>query len=177
MTITKDQAQMIAALAADSRPNGATRWDHAGIMTALERIRHWSLPEAIAETITAAADKDAETPGVIGRQGRSWASVRAVTVDSAPVGTRCTVCGAIEKFHHTYGHVARDHEFSRPHEAPEPAEVAARVAALKAELAPTSQPTGHRSPEDLAEANPELHDRLEKVRAMIPDAATREAEA
>jgi phage tail protein X len=48
---------------------------------------------------------------------------------------------------------------------------AAKVAALKAELAPTAGPTARRTLEDMAEANPELHARVEAVRAANPGLA------
>jgi len=169
MTISKDHAQMIATLAAASRPNGARRWDHAGIMAALKQVADRSLPEVIMATIRAAADRDAETPGVIPGPGSHWAesaSVRSFVPNSAPPGTRCTVCGQSRAFHHG-PFASSDHAYNQPQETL-PEVVTARIAELRAELAPTSGPTERRTLEDLAEANPVLHDRVEALRAANP---------
>jgi hypothetical protein len=171
MTLTRDHAQMLATLASACRPNGARRWDHAGTMAALAKVADRSLPEVILATIRAAADRDCETPGVIAAAGSHWAESAAVRVHMPedPTAVRCTVCG---KTQHGPEALAKDgigpHEFSHPRPKPAPEEVAARVATLKAELAPTSGPTQRRTLEDLAEANPKLHARVEAMRAANP---------
>jgi hypothetical protein len=43
MTVTRDQAQMLATLAIDCRPYRAPTWDHAGVMAAIAEIRNMSL--------------------------------------------------------------------------------------------------------------------------------------
>jgi len=164
MTVTKDQAQMLATLAAACRPNGARRWDHAGIMAALKQVADRSLPEVIMATIRAAADRDAETPGVIPGPGSHWAesaSVRSFVPNSAPPGTRCTVCGRTRDGEHVA------HPYSPRHEH-DPDEWVAHVAELRAELAPTSGPTERRTLEDLAEADPAYHAKLEALRTACP---------
>jgi hypothetical protein len=72
MTFTRDQAQMLATLATACRPNGARRWDPAGVMAALEKLRDRDLAEVIMATVRAARDRDVETPGVIPTTGSHW---------------------------------------------------------------------------------------------------------
>jgi hypothetical protein len=164
VTVTKDHAQMLATLAAACRPNGARRWDTAGIMAALAKVADRALPEVALATIRAASDRECETPGVIPSAGSHWAESSAVRVHVAedPTAVRCTICVRTQATH------GEDHEFSMPRPSPDPEFVAARVAALKAELAPTSGPTERRTLEDLAEANPELHARVQAVRDANP---------
>lgn len=171
MTMTKDQAQMLTSLAIACRPNGARRWDSAGVMAALRQVADRSLAEVVMATIHAASDRDVDSPAVIPTAGSHWSAAKAVKVtklDTAPPGTRCTVCGKSEygctQFREHHG----GHEFSRPKPPPDPEEVAAHVAALKAELAPTAGPTQRRTLDDLAAANPKLHARLEELRAANP---------
>jgi hypothetical protein len=164
MTISKDHAQMLTTLAVACRPTGARRWDSAGVMAALAKVADRGLAEVIMATIRAASDRNADSPGVIPTAGSHWAesaSVRAFVPDSAPPGTRCTVCGREQHRGH------EDHDFSRPHET-DPETVMAYIAALKAELSPTAGPTEHRTLDDLADANPALHANLERLRAANP---------
>lgn len=84
MPVTKDQAQMIANLAAASRPTGASRWDHAGIVAAVAKVKHLALPDVVTAVMRAAADRTIETPGAIGNM-RSSAWTERVT---KPTGWR-----------------------------------------------------------------------------------------
>jgi hypothetical protein len=77
---------------------------------------------------------------------------------------RCSICSMRQD---AYLHPS-DHEFSRPTEKLDPEAVAAKVAALKADLEPTAGPTQRRTLADMAEANPELHAKVEAVRAANP---------
>jgi hypothetical protein len=79
-----------------------------------------------------------------------------------PTAVRCTVCGRTAARH------GEDHDFSQPRPKLDPETVAAHVAALKAELAPTSGPTDRRTLADMAEANPVLHAKVEALRAANP---------
>ena len=170
MTVTPDDARMLTALAVKCRPNGASRWDSAGVMAALKQVADRSLAEVVMATIRAASDRDVDSPGVIPSAGSHWqaaAAVKTTRLDTAPPGTRCTVCGVGRH------RGSEDHPFTLP-KPMDPADVADRVAALKATLEPTAGPTGHRTLDDLAEANPELHANLQRVREQIPDATTRE---
>lgn len=71
MPVTKDQAQMLAVLTAACRPHGATRWDEAGIVAALAKVRHLSLADVALAAIRAADDRELQTPGVIGNLASS----------------------------------------------------------------------------------------------------------
>jgi hypothetical protein len=164
VTVTPDQARMLTTLAIACRPTGARRWDSAGVMAAIKAVSDRSLAGVVMAVIRAASDRDVETPGVIPTPGSHWAEsalMRVHTVED-PAATRCTICGRTQLRH------GEDHGFAMPGPKPSPEEVAERVAALKAELAPTSGPTARRTLEDLAEANPELHARVEAVRAANP---------
>lgn len=66
MTISKGQAQMIAALAIARRPLGAPRWDEAGVMAAIRKIQAWTIGAVMDEVFLHADDPNAKTPGVIG---------------------------------------------------------------------------------------------------------------
>lgn len=66
MSINKDQARMLTALAVACRPVGAPRWDDEGTFRAIGKIQSWSLPIVIEHVIRHAADPKAKTPGVIG---------------------------------------------------------------------------------------------------------------
>ncbi len=171
MTITKPQAQMLATLAAACRPTGARRWDTAGTMAALERLHDRDLGEVIMATIRAARDRDVDSPGVLPTAGPHWQE-RLVPAAFVPrtldAGERCSVCSMSEPACRMR-HSVDDHEFkSAAMAAKEAADAAEHVAAVRAELAPTSGPTERRTLEDLAAANPELHARVEAVRAASP---------
>lgn len=149
MTVTQSQAQMLTTLATACRPHGARRWNSAGVTAAIKAVADRSLPEVVMAVIRAAADRNVDSPGVIPTNGPHWAESAAVRqfVPEPPEPCHC----------------------GQPHrEKADPDVIAARVAALKAELAPTSGPTERRSLEDLAAANPELHERLERLRAANP---------
>lgn len=164
VTVTKDQAQMLTALAVACRPNGARRWDSAGVMAALEKVRDRNLASVILATIRAASDRDVETPGVIPTNGTHWqAADRAHVVQAEdPTAVRCTICKRTQGTH------GIDHPFALPKPPPDPDTVAAIVARTKGQLGPMSGPTERRTPEDLAAANPELHQRIEAARAALP---------
>lgn len=87
---------MLAALAAACRPHGAPRWDQAGIMAALGKVRHLSLADVALATFRAADDRESKTPGVIGNpQSPCWserANERPANRDNPPKHERCGVC-------------------------------------------------------------------------------------
>ena len=45
MPVTKAQAASLAELAAACRPHGAPRWDAAGIVAAIGKVKHLSLAD------------------------------------------------------------------------------------------------------------------------------------
>lgn len=65
MTVTKDQAESLTALALACRPHGARHWDGPGILAAIGKVKHLALADVAAAVIRAAADRTVETPGVI----------------------------------------------------------------------------------------------------------------
>lgn len=97
MTLDDRQIAALVFLAKGCRPLGAARWDEAGIRAAVVRIRDWSLPEVIAETVTAAADRDVDKPGAIGKLGRRFQAV-APTPPPERLGSheRCSICSHSE---------------------------------------------------------------------------------
>lgn len=68
MPVTKEQAQMLTNLAIACRPYRAPTWDAPGVMAAIGQLKDWSLSEVALRVIIAAADREAQTPGVIATQ-------------------------------------------------------------------------------------------------------------
>jgi len=66
MPVTKDQAQMLAALAVACRPTGAPKWDEPGVIAAIKKHAGLHLADVIHATIRAAEDRTAASPGVLG---------------------------------------------------------------------------------------------------------------
>lgn len=135
MTVTDQQLRALAFLAPACRPNGAKRWDSAGVMAALEKVRDRSLPEVVMAVVRAAADRNVDTPGVIPSAGTHWqetAAVRAYVPDSAPAGVRCTTCGRAKHRGN------EDHEFRLPRAA---ADVTEAWREAREEVVPARQPT------------------------------------
>lgn len=66
MSISKDQARMLTALAIACRPVGASKWDESGTFTNIGRIAHWPIAMVCEHVIAHASDPAAKTPGVIG---------------------------------------------------------------------------------------------------------------
>jgi len=103
--IEKDQAQMLATLACAARPRGARRWDPAGVVAAIAKVRHLPLEEVTAATMRAAGDRTLDTPGAIGNTTTScWRTQPGETTSSAtssepydPNGM-CQICGKT-RFH------------------------------------------------------------------------------
>ena len=100
--IDKSQAQMLATLACAARPRGARRWDPAGVVAAIAKVRHLPLDEVTAATMRAAGDASLETPGAIGNTTTScWRSDPSSSTSSPepydPNGM-CQICGKT-RFH------------------------------------------------------------------------------
>lgn len=99
--VTRDQAAMLAALAAACRQPGKRRWDEAGVIAALAKVAHLQLADVIHVTIRAAEDPDLDTPGAIGNTSSpTWGHYlsqreigkRAPKFDPRTPGERCSVC-------------------------------------------------------------------------------------
>lgn len=96
MPVTKDQAEMLAALAVAARPHGARRWDAPGVVAAIGKVKHLELAEVIMAVGRAARDRDLTTPAAIGNPSAPcWIErpvERFVPDKTTPEG-RCGVCG------------------------------------------------------------------------------------
>lgn len=95
MTINEQQQRAVVYLAASCRPSGARRWNEAGIAAAVAKVAHRSLPDVILAVVRAAADRNAETPGVIPSAGPHWEEGSYQPVHEpviVPSHLRCRVC-------------------------------------------------------------------------------------
>jgi hypothetical protein len=145
VTITKDQAQMLAHLAIACRPHRAPTWDEAGVMANIAKVKERALPEIVMAVIQAAADRECVSPGVIPSPGSHW----QVAMKPPPFvpnvlgpGDRCGICGQSRDRCTTaprFGDPKRDenddHVFTPDYRPPTETDVAATVDALKAEIA------------------------------------------
>lgn len=143
MTITKDQAQMLAALAVACRPYRAPTWDEPGVIAQIAKIHTWQLSEVALRVIVAAADPEAKTPAVIVSPAMRVPELKPLKwePDSADPHERCSTCDRRENECRTYPRFPDDdHVFVPRHQRPAPVDVARTVQALKAEIHPTTIP-------------------------------------
>ncbi|WP_231496213.1 hypothetical protein [Nocardioides sp. URHA0032] len=94
--MTKDQAEMLTALAIAARPHGARRWDAPGVMSALGKVAHLDLAEVIKAIGRAAGERDLETPAAIGNTAAlCWTErrVERFEPEKTTPETRCGICG------------------------------------------------------------------------------------
>lgn len=112
MPVTPDQARAIAYLAVACRPDRASTWDAAGVVAMIRRVADRDLAAVTLAVIRAAADPNANTPGVIPTDGPHW-SERLATPKWTPevlAGTeRCSVCSQRED--RCRSRWASDHDF------------------------------------------------------------------
>lgn len=166
MTVTKDQAQMLATLAVAARPTGAPRWDAPGVVAAIGNVRHLALSDVMRAVSYAAEDRGLKTPGAIGNiTAPCWRTRTADDVRPAAV-TREQRCGVCSKPRErcAIGRVADDdHSFEPDLRRDAGIDVAATVEALKAEVEPTREPTPKPTAEP--ERRPELDDVRREVAA------------
>lgn len=111
--IEKHQADALAALAVACRPYGALKWDPAGVVAAIAKVKHLGLADVAMAVIRAASDRDAKTPGVItATNSLHWreklSEPRARRTPYDPQHT-CGVCGFAED--ECRMRWAEDHEF------------------------------------------------------------------
>lgn len=66
MPVTDQDARALAYLAARMRPHGARRWDEAGIVAAIGKVKHLALADVALAVTRAADDRTLETPAPIG---------------------------------------------------------------------------------------------------------------
>lgn len=171
MPVTQEQAQMITSLVIAARPTGARHWDAAGVMAQLAKVKHLDLAEVMIAAGRAARDRELETPGALGNPSApSWIE-RPIERPMPEVTTpeeRCGICGKSRVHCESAPRFADDdHVFEADFKIKPSAESAALiVAALKADVAPTSPPPEPRSLDDVArnphvtEARKALADRL-----------------
>jgi hypothetical protein len=176
MTVTKDQAQMLATLACASRPTGARQWKHDDVMAEIAKVSGRSLPAVICAVTRAAMDRNAQRPSVIASAGSHWGDTMLATdwtpnfVDRVD---RCSVCSHTETVCRMRW--AGDHDFRSVAVAAKEAEAGTNVAtaavivALKDELAlaPPREPAPG-GLEDMADRNPKLRARVDALRAVLP---------
>lgn len=108
MPVTKDQAQALASLAVAARPNGARRWDAAGVVANIAKVQDRDLANVVMAVMRAATDKDAATPGVIPTAGPHWNERLTDTSTKVERGPWCGWCGQTQGAPiHT-----KDHDFT-----------------------------------------------------------------
>lgn len=150
-------------------------WHKPGIENALGNARHRAqAPDLAMAAIAACIEPTNRTPAVIGMDGAHW---REASKPPRPAkvepNERCSVCSE---------HQAKcrqiwtdDHEFESAAEAAkrraeaDPKAVHTAIAALKEDMPEMRPPTPPRDLDQVAAANPELHARVEAVRAAIPE--------
>lgn len=175
MTITKPQAQMLAAQVCECRPFGAIQWEEAKVMDQVLKVRERSHGSVICAFIRCAMDRNVVREECLSSPGPHWGDTMLTTdwvPDIATSTERCW-CGVSQASHDIRR--GRDHPFASEAEARRRAadtssdEGRALVAAARAEVArTTSGPTERRTLADMAEANPELHAKVEALRAANP---------
>lgn len=181
MTISRDQAQMIAALACASRPTGARQWHEADVMEQIRKLAGRSLSSVALAVLRAAADKGAERPEVIGSGGSHWGDTmlpRDFVPDAVEREHRCSVCGYSEQVCRDRRATSRfnSHEFdslaaaAKRKEEGTPEANTAVIRALKDELA--HRPTRPPSPTLADRAkDPEVAATIDRLRASVPGLA------
>jgi hypothetical protein len=174
MTITRDQAQMLTALAVACRPYRAPTWDEPGVMAAIGQIRHMSLPEVCLRVIRAAADREAVSPGVIPKDGshaREQLKPPPFVPDSMDHHLRCSTCDLREG--ECRRRWAGDHEYEPRYARPEfdvPRAVAElRVLLVDGKAAPSVAEKSAPTPDPRADAaRAALHDTTAALTATEP---------
>ena len=125
---------MLATLASDCRPHGATPWDATGIMAAIVKVKDRSLADVILAVIRAADDRDAKTPGVITAPGsmhwRERGNRPAAPEKLAPE-ERCGVCAKSEQRCKAERVADDDHTFEPDFKRPSDIDTTATVGALR----------------------------------------------
>jgi hypothetical protein len=107
MTVSEQQARAIAFLAAAARPTGARRWDEAGIVANVLKVRDRALTTVVIATMQAAEDRNANSPGLIPTAGPHWRTPESsprVEVERVDPAERCDLCERPQ-------HATTDHEF------------------------------------------------------------------
>ena len=93
MSISKDQARMLTALAIACRPVGAPKWDDEGTFRAIGKINTWPIAMVCEHVIAHASDAKAKTPGVIGSAYKPEKSAGRLTYRPPRREESCARCG------------------------------------------------------------------------------------
>lgn len=139
MPVTREQAQMLTALAIACRPYRAPTWDEAGVMAAIAKVHDRALPEVALAVIRAAADREAKTPGVIPTEGSHWQEqLKPPLFRPQPYAADrfCHICGQPVEGHRLVDHKPQSAAEYAHQLAEKPLDVHRAVEALK-ELAHT----------------------------------------
>lgn len=130
MTVNKDQAQMLAALAVACRPHRAPTWDEPGVLAQIAKVRERDLGLVAVAVLLAAVDPDAKTPGVIPTNGSHWNVAfkpGPYVPNVIPPEVRCSTCGLAESdCKRTWAKHPDPHEFA-PDFRPDPTTDITRV--------------------------------------------------
>lgn len=161
MPVTKDQAEMIATLAVAARPHGARRWDAPGVMAAMSRVRHLDLAEVMMAVARAARDSELNTPAPIGNPAAlCWIErpVERFEPDKTTAEDRCGICGRSRgRCESAPRHADDDHSFESDFKTKRDGEVVSQiVTAVKAEVAPTAEPTDRPKPDATEQRDPRV---------------------
>ena len=157
MTVTDQEIRALTFLAKACRPTGAARWDEAGTVAAIAKVRDRQLATVAMAVIRAAADRDVESPGVIPTNGSHWAESAAVASyipNVIPPAERCGICNkARAKCVSDPRHADDDHVFDdgRRNEF----DVPRVVADLKAQVVPVAPPTAPKTLDEVC-ADPKV---------------------
>lgn len=170
MTVDKAQAQMLATLTVAARPHGARRWDHAGVMAALAKVRGLELADVMMAAGRAARDRDLDTPAAIGNPSAPcWIErpVQRYEPEKTTPEERCGIC-ANPRLRCENGprFADDDHRFEPDFKDKRDEETVVQiVGAIKAEIQPTTAPP---EPKTLAALLPYRRDpRAEVARAAL----------
>lgn len=96
MAIDEQQMRAIAFLTARCRPTGAKAWDEPGIVANLRKVAHLNVAEVIIASVRAAANRQADSPGVIPNlTGEHWREKVAERTTPTPPRRedQCHDCG------------------------------------------------------------------------------------
>lgn len=150
MTLTDQHIRALTFLACDTRPHGARQWRADEVYAEIAKVRDRNLGAVICAVTRAAMDRGAERPAVISSAGSHWSDTMLPTFKPQPVDRDATAKARAASV---------DTGSERGREL---------VAGVRAEVAVTSGPPVHRTLAEMAEAEPELHARLERLRAACP---------
>lgn len=101
MPVSKAQAEQLASLAVACRPYGAIRWDVAGVIAAIGKVKELALADVTLAVIRAADDRSVETPGVIGNtRSPCWRERGSDRPTVREPFDRASVCGTCGRGQH-----------------------------------------------------------------------------